>query len=439
VAEQVPVQEALGRVTAAAIRARWPSPRFGCAAMDGIAVAASAAGPADRGNVVLPASAFTWVDTGDLVPAGMDTVVERERVAELRADGSAVVSGALVSGKNVRAVGEDFQAGQLLVPAGRRLRPADLGAAAAAGYAALSVARQPVVAIIPTGDEIRPVGEVLGPGEFTDSNSVMLAALAVQAGALPAVTGVQPDQPDVLAAAAREAACTADLVLVLAGSSRGRGDYTASTLAQVGGLTVHGVAVRPGHPVLLGDVKPGRSGYCPPGAPGGSGGVVPAIGVPGYPLAAAVVFELFAAPLISQLQGSLAADRARSQARLGCDWTSPPDLEDWVPVSLQAAPDLTLVAVPDKGHGAGSVSRLACADAWWRIPIGQEHFAAGDHIEVLPIGSAMPESRLRQERPSTRCRPSAVSRPPSCPPRRVACRRREPRRDRGPPGPPASR
>jgi putative molybdopterin biosynthesis protein len=206
VAEQVPVQAALGRVTAGAIRARWPSPRFACAAMDGIAVAASDAKPADRGgDVVLSASAFTWVDTGDLLPAGMDTVVERERVAELRADGSAVVGGALVRGKNVRAAGEDFQAGQLLVPAGRRLRPADLGAAAAAGYAAVAVARQPVVAIIPSGDEIRPVGAVLGPGEYTDSNSVMLSALAVRAGAVPAVTSVQPDDPDVLAAAAREA------------------------------------------------------------------------------------------------------------------------------------------------------------------------------------------------------------------------------------------
>ena len=386
VAEQVPVQAALGRVTAGAIRARWPSPRFACAAMDGIAVAASDAKPADRGgDVVLSASAFTWVDTGDLLPAGMDTIVERERVAEIRADGSAVVSGALVRGKNVRAAGEDFQAGQLLVPAGRRLRPADLGAAAAAGYAAVAVARQPVVAIIPSGDEIRPVGAVLGPGEFTDSNSVMLAALAVQAGAVPAVTSVQPDDPDVLAAAAREAAGTADLVLVLAGSSRGRGDYTATVLAQVGGLAVQGVATRPGHPVLLGHVKPARSGYSPPGSAGQSAGTVPAIGVPGYPLAAAVIFELFAAPLLARLQGNLIPDRVPLAARLGCDWASPAGVEDWVPVSLTATPDGLPTALPSQGHGAGSVSRLARADAWWRIPIGQGHFAQGDHIEVLPV------------------------------------------------------
>ena len=384
--EQVSVQAALGRVTAAAVRARWPSPRFACAAMDGIAIAVSdAGGLAGDGPVVLPASAFTWVDTGDPLPAGMDTVVEHERV--VFADGNAVVSGAAAGGRNVRAAGEDFQAGQLLVPAGRRLRPADLGAVAAAGYAALPVARQPAVAIIPTGDEIRPVGAVLGPGEFTDSNSVMLAALAARAGAVPAVTDVQPDDPDVLAAAAREAAGAADLVLVLAGSSRGRGDYTATVLAQVGGLAVHGVAVRPGHPVLLGHVKPGRSGYCPPGSAGRAAGAVPAIGVPGYPLAATVIFELFAAPLLARLQGALAQDRTPLRARLGCDWASPAGVEDWVPVSLTAVPDQLPVAVPSEGHGAGSISRLARADAWWRIPIGQGHFAEGHLIDVLPIAA----------------------------------------------------
>jgi putative molybdopterin biosynthesis protein len=394
VVEQVPVQAGLGRVTAAATRARWPSPRFDCAAMDGIAMAIGPGtdigpgtaigndigGGRDAGQVVLPASAFAWVDTGDPVPAGMDTVVERERV-ELRADGSALVTGPVTRGRNVRGAGEDFQAGQLLVPAGHRLRPADLGAVAAAGYAALAVARQPVVAIIPTGDEVRPVGSVLGPGEFTDSNSVMLAARTAQAGAVPAVFDVQPDDPVVLSAAAREAALTAGLVLIIAGSSRGRGDCTAAVLAQVGGLAVQGVAVRPGHPVLLGHVKPGLSGYAPPGGASRPGGTVPAIGVPGYPLAAAVIFELFAAPLIARLQGVQVPGRTPVRARLGCDWSSPTGVEDWIPVSLTSV----RVAVPSEGHGAGSTSRLVRADAWWPIPIGQGRFADGDPIEVLPI------------------------------------------------------
>jgi len=393
VVEQVSVHDALGRVSAAAARAHWPSPRFDCAAMDGIAIAAGPAGGglADDGQVLLPASAFTWVDTGDPIPAGADTVMERERV-ELRADG-ALVTGPVTRGRHVRASGEDFRAGDLLIPAGRRLRPADLSAAAAAGYAALAVARQPLVAIIPTGDEIRPVGSVLGPGEFTDSNSVMLAARAAQSGAAPVVTAVQPDDPDILAAAVREAALTADLVLVIAGSSRGRGDYTAAVLAQVGSLAVQGVAVRPGHPVLLGHVKPARSGYAPPGGAvaGRPAGTVPAIGVPGYPLAAAVIFELFAAPLIAQLEGNLVPDRAPLQAVLDRDWASSPDVEEWIPVALTAVdpqdpPDGRVpVASPSSGHGAGAISRLVRADAWWPVPTGQGRFAAGDGIEVLPI------------------------------------------------------
>jgi putative molybdopterin biosynthesis protein len=393
VAEQVSVHDALGRVSAAAARARWPSPRFDCAAMDGIALTAGLAGGrlADGGHVLLPDSAFTWVDTGDPMPPGADTVVEREQV-EIRADG-ALVTGPVTRGRHVRASGEDFRAGELLIPAGRRLRPADLSAAAAAGYAAVAVARQPLVAIIPTGDEIRPVGSVLGPGEFTDSNSVMLVARAAQAGAVPVVTDVQPDDPDLLAATVREAALAADLVLVIAGSSGGRGDYTAAVLAQVGCLAVQGVAIRPGHPVLLGHVKPARSGYVPPGGArvGRPAGAVPAIGVPGYPLAAAVIFELFAAPLIAKLQGCAGPDGAPLQAVLDRDWTSSPDVEDWIPVALTARdPEdppggRVLVASPGSGHGAGAISRLVRADGWWPVPIGQGRFAAGARIEVLPI------------------------------------------------------
>ena len=398
--EQVPIQAGLGRVTATATHARWPSPPFACAAMDGIAIDADRLGefPAADDHVLVPGPALVWVDTGDPMPAGTNTVVERERI-ELRSDGSALVSvtqdtGPAARGRNVRSSGEDFRAGQLLVPAGHRLRPADLGAAAAGGYAALAVVRQPVVAIIPTGDEIRPVGSVLEPGEFTDTNSLMLAARASQVGAVPHVTDVQPDDPDVLAAATREAALSADLVLVIAGSSRGRGDFTAAVLAQVGGLAVHGVAVRPGHPVLLGHVKPAHSGSAPPRGTGQPTSTVPAIGVPGYPLAAAVIFELFAVPLLARLQGVAAPDRPWLQARLGCHWASPANVEDWVPVSLGAPTDSghpatvgTPVAMPSEGHGAGAISRLTRADAWWRIPIGQGQFAEGDAIDVLPIGA----------------------------------------------------
>ena len=255
-AEDVPVRDGLGRVTAAPVRARWPAPRFACAAMDGIAIKAA---PADAAGVwQLTAAEFAWVDTGNLMPAGMDTVVQRERV-RFGADGSAQITGPAPRGLNVRASGEDFPAGQLLIPAGHCLRPADLAAAAAAGHTTLEVARQPVAAIIPTGDEIRPVGSALGPGDVTDSNSVLLASRAEETGARPLVSDVQPDDPDAIAAEIRRAALAADIVLVIAGSSAGRSDHTAAVVARAGDLAVRGVAVRPGHPVLLGYALPDRA------------------------------------------------------------------------------------------------------------------------------------------------------------------------------------
>ena len=395
-AEQVPVRDGLGRVTAAPVRARWPSPRSACAAMDGIAISAASAdggGSVDTvGRWRLATSGFAWVDTGDPLPAGMDTVVERERV-QLGADGSAQITGPAPRGLNVRAEGEDFRSSQLLIPAGHRLRPADLAAAAAAGHAALEVARRPVAAIIPTGDEIRPVGSALGPGEVTDSNSLLLALRAGEAGARPLVSDVQPDNPDALAAEIRRAALTADVVLVIAGSSAGRGDHTAAVIAQVGGLAVRGVAVRPGHPVLLGyaGLDGMRAGQ--PGQPGRPATAVPVVGVPGYPLAAAVIFELFAIPMLAALLGGQPPDRVWQRAQLACDWTSSPDVEDWVPMSLTAAragPDDAsgaALATPDR-RGAGAISRLMRAHAWWPIPIGQGKFARGEHIDVQLLPGA---------------------------------------------------
>jgi putative molybdopterin biosynthesis protein len=387
--EKVHVVDGLDRVLTEPVQARWPSPRRDCAAMDGIAIA----GPAAAGEVV-PATAFAWVDTGDPIVGWADTVAAREQI-QIRSDGSAVMKAPTSFRTNVRTRGEDFAAGALLVPAGRRLRPADLAAAAAAGHTTLVVARQPVVAIVPTGDEIRPVGMPLGQGDIVDSNSVMLAARAAQAGAWATVTEVQPDDPAAIAAAVRRAAAVADLVLVLAGSSAGRDDYTAAVLGQVGAETVHGIAVRPGHPALLGharveqtcqsEVSGGRNALRP------SHAAVPVIGVPGYPLAAAVIFELFGVPVLAALDGRPVPGPRAQLAVLDCGWTSAPDVEEWIPVTLRSgvAPVTLPVATPCKGRGAGALSRLVCADAWWRHPIGQGQIHRGDLVEVFPITSGL--------------------------------------------------
>jgi putative molybdopterin biosynthesis protein len=408
-AEQVPAGSALGRVSAEPIVARWPSPRSDCSAMDGIAVraagltaAAAAATAVDGSAVRLPAGTFEWIDTGDPMPAGADTVVMREWLLPQEDGGVIIVPGGLTAaaadatgiavplGKNVRTAGEDFAAGTELVPPGRRLRPGDLAAAAAGGHVMVVVARPPVVAIIPTGDEIRPPGSTARPGEILDTNSLMLAARCRQLSAIPALSEIQPDDPDALAAEIRRCAHEADLVLVIAGSSRGRGDHAGAVLAQVGGVAVTGVAVRPGHPALLGHAKhpgsPARS------AASGRAGIAPVIGLPGYPLASTVIFELFAAPLLDAIQGVRPAPRPALLAALDRDWSSPPGLEDWVLVTLappaaSPAGRALPVATPAR-RGAGSISQLARADAWWPIPPDRTAFCAGAPIELRAIPNA---------------------------------------------------
>jgi len=291
-----------------------------------------------------------------------------------------VTGGAMLApGKHVRPTGEDFAAGEVLVPAGRRLRPGDLAAAAAGGHGSVPVARRPVVAIIPTGDEIRSAGSMLRRGDIIDTNSLMLAARCRELGALPVVSDVQPDDPDVLAAETRHAARRADLVLVIAGSSRGRDDHTGAVLAQVGGVAVTGVAVRPGHPALLGHVKRSSAGR---------GGIAPVIGLPGYPLATAVIFELFAAPLLAAAGGMAESESVRTTllATLDRDWSSPPGVEEWILVTVTSAPRELAVATPAR-RGAGSISQLARADAWWRVHADQVDFAVGDTIEVVALTS----------------------------------------------------
>jgi putative molybdopterin biosynthesis protein len=217
-------------------------------------------------------------------------------------------------------------------------------------------------------------------GNIIDSNSIMLAARCRQLGAQPEVGAVVPDDPDALAAELRRAAARADLVLVIAGSSRGRGDHAAAVLAQVGGVAAAGAAVRPGHPAILGHVKRPTAARAADRA-----AIAPAIGLPGYALAAAVIFELFAVPLLGALTGQ-APGRTTIRVRLDRDWTCRPGAENWVLVTLGdagEAGDLPL-ATPAR-RGAGTISQLARADAWWQIPAGAGSFAAGTEIAVLPV------------------------------------------------------
>jgi molybdopterin molybdotransferase/putative molybdopterin biosynthesis protein len=366
-AVDVVIAEAAGLVTAAPVWATRSSPPFDAAGMDGIAVrAADTLGASETTPVLLEPGDYDVVDTGDPMPPGRDAVVMREHVhytgfsgmggrAELRA--------AVPPYQHVRSIGEDVSAGELLLPEGHRLRAVDLAAAAAAGATQVSVRRRPLVLILPTGDEVRPIGTEPGPGEILDTNSLMLAAQARQAGCEARCLPIEPDDPERIAAVVTEAAPQCDLLIIIAGSSAGRDDYTAGVVSQTGTLAVHGVAVRPGHPVVLGVV-----------------GRTPVLGAPGYPVSASLTFDIFAEPLLSGLSGAPPRQRPRTPARLARKLASPLGMDDWVRVRLGVVGD-AMVATP-LPRGAGVLTSLVRADGLLVVPAGVEGHHAGSTVSV---------------------------------------------------------
>ena len=365
-AVRVPVGQAVGRVTAEPVWALRSSPALDSAGMDGIAVrAADTVGAGETTPVLLAVDEFEVIDTGDPLPAGYDAVVMREHVHRT-SDGRAELRAAVPPYQHVRTIGEDITASELLLPVGHRLRPVDIAACAAAGATELVVRRRPKVVIVPTGDEIRPVGTDLAPGEIADTNSLMLAAQASEIGCDARVTAIVGDDPQLIIDALREAAAQADLVILIAGSSAGRDDYTARVVAEAGSLAVHGVAVKPGHPVVLGTV---------------AGAVAkPVLGAPGYPVSAALTFDIFAAPMLASLEGTAPRERPTTTARLARKLASSIGSDDWIRVRLGRVGD-DVIATP-LPRGAGVLTSLVRADGLLVVPAGLEGHHAGDQVRV---------------------------------------------------------
>ncbi|MGB6613544.1 MAG: molybdopterin-binding protein, partial [Trebonia sp.] len=359
----VPVTEAGGLVTAAPIWAVRSSPPFDAAGMDGIAISsADTLGASETTPAWLPPGAYTVVDTGDPMPDRRDAVVMREHVHYDDA-GRAELRAGVPPYQHVRSIGEDVSAGELLLPEGHRLRAVDLAAAAAAGATHVSVRKKALVFILPTGDEVRPIGSETGPGQILDTNSLMLAEQAREAGCEARCLPIEPDDPERIAAVVRESAADCDLLIVIAGSSAGRDDYTARVVASTGTLVVHGVAVRPGHPVVL-----------------GVAGQTPVLGAPGYPVSAALTFEIFAVPMLAELSGAPPRQRPRATARLARKLASPLGMDDWVRVRLGAVGG-SLVATP-LPRGAGVLTSLVRADGLLVVPAGVEGHHAGSSVPV---------------------------------------------------------
>ncbi|MGI9186069.1 MAG: molybdopterin molybdotransferase MoeA [Gaiellales bacterium] len=345
-AESVSITEAAGRVLAAPVTAARAVPPVRVAAMDGIAVRAADTSGAPT---LLAGGDFAPVDTGAPVPDGFDAVVRREQVS---IDGAgAQVAAAVTAGADIRAAGEDVPVGEVLLPEGHLLSPFDVGLLAAAGHVVVDARSRPRVAVIPTGDELRTPGEPLEAHHTIDSNCPMLAAQAAADGAVPTIHPRVPDDPHRLGEEVMRAVLQNDLVLLVAGSSRGRRDHSRDVLAELGDVAVDGVAVRPGHPVLLAVV-----------------GTTPVIGVPGYPVSAAFTYELFAHPLLCELVGR-PAERAALPVVLDGDIGGRDDSECMVAVRFHAGAEHQLHATP-LSRRAAALHSLAQADGYVIVPPG---------------------------------------------------------------------
>jgi molybdopterin molybdotransferase len=308
------------------------------------------------------------IPTGGFLPEGADAVVMVEYTSPAGA-GAIEVAHPVTAGENVLARAEDAARSEVVIPAGKRLLPQEIGLLAGLGIVEIPVYRKPRVAVLSTGDEIVPITEAPPPGRIRDINTHSLAALAREAGAEPQLHTIVPDDPDRLKAALAAALRTTDCVVLSGGSSVGERDLMAGVVAALEAVTIHahGVAISPGKPTLI-------------AAAGGK----PIFGLPGHPVSALVVAQVFLAPLLKYLGGEplrRGPAGAKIHARLSTSVHSAQGREEYVRVRIEADSE-GAVARPVFGK-SGMLSTLVKADGLFVVPIHAEGIPAGETVEVI--------------------------------------------------------
>lgn len=379
-------ENSVGRVLTEPVWAKISSPHYHASAMDGFAVhSTETIGAQPSTPIILKIeSSARYLDTGDPLPDGFDAVIPIEntealdsknnQAQDIRKPASIRVRASVAPWSHVRPLGEDFIATQLVLPAGHILRPFDLGAIAASGHATVRVSRKPKVAILPTGSELVPIGSELKIGDILEYNSLVLAAQVNAMGAEAKRFSITRDNFEEICLRTIEAAKDFDLILLNAGSSAGAEDFSSRAIEQLGQLLVHGVAVRPGHPVILGTIHCGQNGEI------GTDRVVPIVGVPGYPVSAALTVEIFVEPIIARWLGRPALELPIVRANITRKIVSPPGDDDYVRVVMGRVDD-KLLAAP-LSRGAGVISSLVKADGLVIVPRGEQGVESGQPVTV---------------------------------------------------------
>jgi putative molybdopterin biosynthesis protein len=369
-AEEVPVHDSPGRITAGPVFAKISAPPFQSAAMDGVAVRAEDTyGATERNPKRLKiGQEALWINTGQVMPEGKNAVIMVEKLNQID-EGTIEIEASAFPWQNTRKIGEDFVATELLFPQNHRIRPFDLGTLIGGGILQVKVRRRPRAHLIRTGSELIGTSDIsdvslLQRGKIIESNSAVLSHLIRECGAEPVVEDiVEDDAAKIKRALLRAVDTKADMVIVLAGSSAGKRDFTAEVIEEIGELLVHGVTIMPGKPTILAEVK-GR----------------PFVGIPGYPVSSYIAFNEFVRPFLFKLQGLNVPERQSTTVTASRDIPSKLGVEEFIRVNIGRVGE-RMVAIP-LTRAAGSVTSLSRAEGIIRIPSLSEGMVAGEKTEA---------------------------------------------------------
>lgn len=360
--EKADVRKALGRVSAAAVYARLSSPHYEASAMDGIAIKASDSfGATQTSPKKISCENYTVVDTGDPIPEGKDAVIMVEELV-FNDDRSVNIYAAAHPWQHIRQIGEDICEGDMILPSYTEISPSAIGALIAGGVMEIELIKKPLVGIIPTGDEIVPPGQKPESGELLEFNSSIFSAMLEEWGAEARVYPIVKDKAELIREAVKKAAEECDAVILNAGASAGRDDYSAATIAGLGEVFFHGIAIKPGKPAILGAI-----------------GNKPVIGVPGYPVSGIVVINELLRPVIEELTHKKHEEKY-VEATLSRSLVSGLKYKEFVRVYLADVENrLIATALP---RGAGVVSSFMKADGMLEVARDREGIQAGERVRV---------------------------------------------------------